>query len=117
MSDFRHDCVHDRMDRALELWMSVFVVKSRMDHHEVHVAPPPVHVDPVHELEPIVGQSGAQGTGDAVSQRLRCHTLNTETRTIAGKECHKSPPRPVWSNEQLGLLSAPPQRWAATPAP
>ncbi len=87
--------------------MSLFVAKARMDHHEVHVAPPPVHVDLVDQLEPIVGQNSRQGTGDAVSQGLgcRCHALNIEACTIAGKECHRSPPHRVWSNEQLELLS------------
>ena len=85
--------------------MSILVLKSRMDHDEVHVTPSPPHVDIVNEIEAIVvGQNSSQGTCHAVSQRLGLHTLKNEARMVAGKECHKSQRARVSLNKQLGLL-------------
>ena len=88
--------------------MSIFAVKSRMDRDDVHVTPPPPHVDLVHQLEAMVRQNSGQGTRHAVSQRLGLHTFNNGTRMVAGQECQKSLRGRVSSKEQLGLLSAHP---------
>jgi hypothetical protein len=60
-----------------------------MDVHEVHVTPPPSHIDVVHELEPIVGQNSSQGALHAVSQ-IGLHIHMMEPPEWGQKECQKS---------------------------
>jgi hypothetical protein len=84
--------------------MSVGVTKARMDVHEVHVTPPPPHVDLIHELEPIVGQNRGQGALHAVSQ-IGLHIPMMEPPEWGEEECQKSQIRGVASKVQLGALS------------
>lgn len=73
-----------------------------MDVHEVHVTPPPPHIDLVHELEPIVGQNRSQGAFHAVSQ-IGIHIAIMEPPEWGEEECQKAQIRGVASKLQLGV--------------
>ena len=60
-----------------------------MDVHEVHVTPPPSHIDLAHELEPIVGQNRRQGALHTVGQ-IGLHIPMVEPPEWGEEECQKS---------------------------